>query len=96
MTALTHDETSEEMKEVPDWTHQAKTIVRTYKFDGFLKSIAFVDQIAKRAQKLDHHPDITPVPLRNPVNIDDLRYRVMGKWVGVEKEPVKRAFSRRA
>jgi hypothetical protein len=40
--------------------------------------------------------DVTPVPLRNPVNIDDLRYRVMGKWVGVEKEPVKRAFSRRA
>jgi len=58
MTALTHDETSEEMKDVPDWTHQPKTIVRTYKFDGFPKSIAFVDQIAKRAQKLDHHPDI--------------------------------------
>jgi pterin-4a-carbinolamine dehydratase len=54
MTALTHDETSEEMKDVPDWTHQAKTIVRTYKFDGFPKSIAFVDQIAKCAQKLDH------------------------------------------
>ena len=51
MTALTHDETIEEMKDIPDWTHQAKTITRTYKFDGFLKSIAFVDQIAKRAQK---------------------------------------------
>ena len=58
MTALTHDETSEQMKDVPDWTHQAKTIVRTYKFDGFPKSIAFVDQIAKCAQKLNHHPDI--------------------------------------
>jgi 4a-hydroxytetrahydrobiopterin dehydratase len=58
MTALTRDETSEEMKDIPDWTHQAKTIVRTYKFDGFPKSIAFVNQIAKRAQKLNHHPDI--------------------------------------
>ena len=58
MTILTRDETSEEMKDVPDWTHQAKTITRIYKFGGFLKSIAFVDGIAKRAQKLKHHPDI--------------------------------------
>ena len=58
MTALTHDEIIEEMKDLPDWTHQAKTISRTFKFDGFPKSIAFVDQIAQRAQKLNHHPDI--------------------------------------
>ncbi len=58
MTALTHDETREAMKDVPDWTHQAKTIVRTYKFDGFPQSIAFVDRVARRAQKLNHHPDI--------------------------------------
>lgn len=58
MTDLTRDEISEEMEAVPDWTHRAKTITRTYKCGGFLKSIAFVDQIAKRAQKLKHHPDI--------------------------------------
>lgn len=58
MTALTHDEIIEEMKEAPEWTHHAKTITRTYRFKGFLKSIAFVDEIAKRAQKLNHHPDI--------------------------------------
>jgi 4a-hydroxytetrahydrobiopterin dehydratase len=58
MTNLTHDEIIEEMKDLPDWAHHAKTITRTFKFKGFLKSIAFVDQIAKRAQKLDHHPDI--------------------------------------
>jgi 4a-hydroxytetrahydrobiopterin dehydratase len=58
MTALTHDEILEEMKDLPDWAHPAKTITRTFKFGGFPKSIAFVDQIAKRAQKLNHHPDI--------------------------------------
>jgi 4a-hydroxytetrahydrobiopterin dehydratase len=58
MTALTRHEIIEALKDLPDWAHQAKTIVRTYKFKGFLKSIAFVDQIAKRAQKLNHHPDI--------------------------------------
>ena len=58
MTALTHDKTIKEMKNLPDWTNHAKTIACTYKFDDFLMSIAFVDQIAKRAQKLNHHPDI--------------------------------------
>jgi 4a-hydroxytetrahydrobiopterin dehydratase len=43
---------------VPDWTKRAQTIGRTYKFDGFLMSIAFVHRIAKRAQKMNHHPDI--------------------------------------
>ena len=57
-SALTHDETSEKLQDVPDWTYHAKTITRTYKFDGFPKSIEFVDQIAKHAQKLNHHPDI--------------------------------------
>jgi 4a-hydroxytetrahydrobiopterin dehydratase len=58
MTTLTLDEIGEEMKDVPDWVRRAKVITRTYKFDGFPQSIAFVDQIAKRAQKLRHHPDI--------------------------------------
>jgi 4a-hydroxytetrahydrobiopterin dehydratase len=43
---------------VPDWTKRAQTIGRTYKFDGFLMSLAFVHRIAKRAQKMNHHPDI--------------------------------------
>ena len=43
---------------VPDWTKRAQTIGRTYKFDGFLMSIAFVHRVAKRAQKMTHHPDI--------------------------------------
>ena len=58
MNALTYDETSEEMKDIPDWTHHAKTITRTYKCVGFLRSIAFVNMVAKCAQKLKHHPDI--------------------------------------
>jgi 4a-hydroxytetrahydrobiopterin dehydratase len=31
---------------------------RTCKFETFLMSIAFVRRIAKRAEKLQHHPDI--------------------------------------
>ncbi len=58
MTTLTHQETMEGLKHVPDWTHQAKSLTRTYKFETFLLGIAFVRRIAKRAEKLQHHPDI--------------------------------------
>ena len=46
------------MKAVPNWSKRAQTILRTFKFDGFLKSIAFVNRIARKAQKINHHPDI--------------------------------------
>ena len=46
------------MQAVSHWSKRAQTIVRTYKFDGFLKGIDFVSQIAKKAQKMNHHPDI--------------------------------------
>jgi 4a-hydroxytetrahydrobiopterin dehydratase len=37
---------------------QHPTILRTFEFDGFLESIAFVNRIARKAQKMNHHPDI--------------------------------------
>ena len=58
MQALTAKEISLHLKTVPNWTKRAQTICRTYKFEGFLMSIAFVHRIAKRAQKMNHHPDI--------------------------------------
>ena len=58
MPALTSKDINFHLKAVPDWTKRAKTIHRTFKFEDFLGSIAFVKRIAKRAQKLNHHPDI--------------------------------------
>jgi len=58
MPALTTKQIGLHLTTVPDWTKRAQTIGRTYKFDGFLMSIAFVHRIAKRAQKMNHHPDI--------------------------------------
>jgi len=37
---------------------RAQTICRTYKFADFLHSLDFVNRVAKKAQKLNHHPDI--------------------------------------
>ena len=58
MPALTAEQITRHLKAVPAWAHRAQTIRRTFKFADFLISIAFVNRIAKRAQKLNHHPDI--------------------------------------
>ena len=46
------------LQAVPGWSQRAHTIGRTFKFEGFLESIDFVNRIAKRAQKVNHHPDM--------------------------------------
>jgi len=58
MPALSTQEINLRLKAIPDWSKRAKTIFRTFKFESFLMSIAFVRRIAKRAEKLNHHPDI--------------------------------------
>jgi len=58
MPALTTKQISLHLKDIPNWSKRAQTIVRTFKFEGFLKSIDFVNRIARKAQKINHHPDI--------------------------------------
>jgi 4a-hydroxytetrahydrobiopterin dehydratase len=58
MPALTAKQVSLHLRVVPSWSKRAQTIVRTFKFEGFLKSIDFVNRIAGKAQKINHHPDI--------------------------------------
>lgn len=58
MPALTAEQIANQLKAVPEWTQRAQTICRTFKFENFLMSIAFIRRIAKRAEKIQHHPDI--------------------------------------
>jgi 4a-hydroxytetrahydrobiopterin dehydratase len=58
MPALTTKQISRHLRAVPNWSKRAQTILRTFKFEGFLKSIDFVNRIARKAQKRNHHPDI--------------------------------------
>jgi len=58
MPALHSKEIKLHLQAVPNWLKRAQTIHRTFKFKGFLKGIDFVNQIAKKAQKMNHHPDI--------------------------------------
>jgi len=58
MPALTTKQVSLHLRTVPRWSKRAQTILRTFKFEGFLKAIDFVNRIARKAQKINHHPDI--------------------------------------
>jgi 4a-hydroxytetrahydrobiopterin dehydratase len=58
MPILTTKQIGVHLKAVPNWSKRAETIVRTFQFEGFLKSITFVNRIARKAQKCNHHPDI--------------------------------------
>ena len=58
MPALTTKQINLHLIAVPNWSKRAQTIHRIFKFDGFLNSIAFVDRLARKAKKLNHHPDI--------------------------------------
>ena len=58
MPALTAKQARLHLKAVPNWSKRAQTIHRTFKFDGFLKAINFINRVARKAQKSNHHPDI--------------------------------------
>ena len=58
MPALTTKQITAHLKIVTTWSKHAQVILRTFKFEGFLKGIDFVNRIAAKAQKMNHHPDI--------------------------------------
>jgi len=47
--------------QAPEWqlVDDAHRIERTFRFDNFAKSLAFVDSVAALAESEGHHPDIT-------------------------------------
>ena len=58
MPALHSKQIKLHLQAAPNWSKSAQTILRTFKFEGFLKGIDFVNRIAAKAQKVNHHPDI--------------------------------------
>jgi 4a-hydroxytetrahydrobiopterin dehydratase len=58
MAVLHSKEIKLQLQSVPNWSKRAQTILRTFKFEGFSKSIDFVNRIAAKAEKMNHHPDI--------------------------------------
>src|SRR5664279_3863179 len=58
MPAMSTPQVRLHLKSVPNWSKRAQTILRTFKFKEFLQSMKFINRIARKAQKANHHPDI--------------------------------------
>lgn len=43
---------------VPQWKKKGNTIRRIYEFADFVAAMKFVNAVARRAEKAQHHPDI--------------------------------------
>lgn len=55
---LSEMEITEGLRDLPDWSREGETIVRTIRCPSFPDAIALVDRVADAAEAADHHPDI--------------------------------------
>ncbi|MCC5787190.1 MAG: 4a-hydroxytetrahydrobiopterin dehydratase [Phycisphaerales bacterium] len=55
---LTESDIDQRLGELPEWTKVNEEIQRTYHFDDFVNSMAFVNKVADAAERDQHHPDI--------------------------------------
>lgn len=47
------------MPAIPDgWTETPNGLTRTFQWKDFAESLAFVIEVAKIAQRMNHHPDV--------------------------------------
>ena len=58
MDKLNEDMVEQALESVGDWTLNGESIQRTFGFDDFIQSMAFVTRVAERAEAVQHHPDI--------------------------------------
>jgi 4a-hydroxytetrahydrobiopterin dehydratase len=58
MSVLSPEMVQEKLGSLPQWKLEGKEIVRHYQFPDFVAAMAFVNQVAEKAEKAGHHPDI--------------------------------------
>lgn len=58
-TKLSPNEITEMIKTLSDWQLADNAIKKQYVFESFMPAIEFVNRVAKLAEEMDHHPDIT-------------------------------------
>ena len=58
MSVLSPEIVQERLRSLPHWKLEGKEIVRYLEFPDFVRAMAFVNQVAEKAEKAGHHPDI--------------------------------------
>ena len=55
---LSDPEISARLKSLKGWKHKGAFIEKTFKFPNFMEGISFIGDVARVAEKEEHHPDI--------------------------------------
>ncbi len=55
---LTAREVSQSLISYDDWEVEEKAISKRFLFPSFLEAITFVNRVATKAEKMQHHPEI--------------------------------------
>ena len=58
MTLLSPESVQQRLRQLPLWKLEGQEIVRQVEFGDFAGAMVFVNQVAKEAEKANHHPDI--------------------------------------
>jgi len=57
-TVLSESDIAEELAKLPGWERDGGLIRARFRAANFLAAIALVDEVARRAEAANHHPDI--------------------------------------
>ncbi|MGH2755064.1 MAG: 4a-hydroxytetrahydrobiopterin dehydratase [Actinomycetota bacterium] len=55
---LEDEEIEQRLDELGDWEREGDEIQKVFEFDDFTAAMGFVNDVAKMADRYDHHPDI--------------------------------------
>lgn len=55
---LDDEEIEQRLDELGDWEREGDEMMKWFEFDDFSLAITFVNDVAKMADRYDHHPDI--------------------------------------
>ena len=55
---LDEEEVQQRLDELGDWEVEDDQIQKVFEFDDFPSAVEFVGDVAKLAERYDHHPDI--------------------------------------
>ena len=60
MSTLLNDiELETSLAKIKNWQYGNKKINKVYTFDSYMESIDFINSVAKKAEAVNHHPDLT-------------------------------------
>ena len=58
MSILSIEQIQDNLSNLDGWVFKNNAITRSYSFDSYMDGIGFVNRLAKKAEEVNHHPDI--------------------------------------